>query len=185
MPNDPRGPTAWQIEQSLAAFQKARLAIADDQLSDDENTIVSELHMSGVTHPAELIDRALDAFTFAKLRSDEARAMQRAWHERAQRYDSRADILRQLISDLMDVTGITKRQSRHASVSTRKVAPGVVILDAERLPDGFVSIVTSRIPDKQAIRDALVEGEVVEGATMSNEATTIAIKRHVKPAEDE
>lgn len=82
--------------------------------------------------------------------------------------------LKNYIQMQMEVTGITKIESKLFKVATKK-SKAVEILDEALLPKEFLKEKTTVAVDKIAIKKALSNGEVIEGAKIK-ENTSLNIK---------
>jgi hypothetical protein len=179
MSNTPKVPSGWQLERAVSAWEQLReLYASDPALADDEQVIRTALADAGVTHPAVLLDRVIDACAWAVTRAEEADAMRASFRDRRDRYRKRHDVLKQLAFDLLVVLGEQSRSARLGRAALRESPPGVVITDEEALEDRFVRII--REPQKSEIKKALKDGEVVEGAVLSNPATTVVVTRFAR-----
>jgi hypothetical protein len=158
---------------------RARASIEDADLADDEQTIFHTLDGNDVEHPLKLLDRVIDASTWAATRAEEADAMRAALRDRRDRYQRRYALLKQLAFDLLVVLGERARATRLGRAGLRESPSSVVILDEQALEDRFVEI--TRTPKRTEIKKALRDGEVVDGAVLSNPATTVVITRFARP----
>lgn len=185
----PRAPSAWQIEQAVAAYQRALATLSSNaegggrQLTNDfvadEQVILHTLDGEPVEHPLKLLEHVIDACAWATIRAEEADTMHKAFRFRRDRYLARRDLLKQLTFDLFEILGERARSGQLASAHLATSKPGVVIIDEQLLDDRFVQI--KRIPNKTTIRQALDDGEVVDGAVLSNPATIVAVRRFATP----
>lgn len=64
----------------------------------------------------------------------------------------------------------------HGTLSIKAGTSSVVITDEAALSDRFVEVVTTRKPLKAEIKTALNDGEVVDGAMMSNGFPTLTVR---------
>src|SRR5271170_6266728 len=135
----PHAPSGWSIERSVAAWQQIRAALdADPALAVDEAVIAAALVDAEITHPLTLLSRLIDAVVWAERREEEARELSRRIAERAARYESRKDMLRLSIHDLLTALDV---KSHRAPLGLALIMAGrasVVITDAEALADQYV-----------------------------------------------
>lgn len=87
---------------------------------------------------------------------------------------NRVDFQRALIKRLMEVADQKSIDIPAAKISLGKSPAKVVIIDEGAIPDEFVRI--KRDPNKTAIKEALVGGQDVPGATLSNGGTSLTIR---------
>lgn len=78
-------------------------------------------------------------------------------------YKNKSDSLKDYISYSMQKNGIEKVETDIARLSFRK-SQTVEIEDISKLPERFVVTKVSKTPDKKAIKEAIENGEAVEGA---------------------
>ncbi|MDR3736067.1 MAG: siphovirus Gp157 family protein [Acidobacteriaceae bacterium] len=163
-------PSAWALERAMACFQEldATLDPATDPATDAE---ALQSASGGVYNKLYALVRAVgEAEAFAdsiKYRIDDL-AIRKA------RYDARARSLRNAVVSIMDILGEQKLTQPDFTVSVRAGSPGVVITDADNLPDRFVKI--TRAPDKAALKVALSDGEVIDGVEWSNPRPSLTIR---------
>jgi hypothetical protein len=177
-----RAPGPSTIERCIAAWQRAKALLQSDaQLDVDEQAIKTALDTDpSVVQPDELLRRIVVAIVFAEAREAESKVIAASMTARQKRYDTRADWLREL---LFDVMAALERRSFAAPLATVSIRPGkasVVITDEQALPDAYVR--TKREPDKAALLEGLMQGEIIPGAVLSNPMPVVAlIKSKPKP----
>jgi hypothetical protein len=87
---------------------------------------------------------------------------------------NRVDFQRALIKRLMEVAEQRSIDLPTAKISLGKSPAKVIITDESAIPDEFVRV--KREPNKTAIKEALVGGKDVPGATLSNGGTSLTIR---------
>jgi hypothetical protein len=87
---------------------------------------------------------------------------------------NRVDFQRALIKRLMEVADQRSIDLPTAKISLGKSPAKVIITDESAIPDEFVRV--KREPNKTAIKEALVGGKDVPGATLSNGGTSLTIR---------
>ena len=87
---------------------------------------------------------------------------------------NRVDFQRALIKRLMEVADQRSIDLPTAKISLGKSPAKVIITDESAIPDEFVRV--KREPNKTAIKEALVGGQDVPGATLSNGGTSLTIR---------
>jgi Gp157 protein len=176
MSDEPRGPGPDTVMRSVAAWERARLMLATDpELAADENAIRDAIGLDPTAvHPDQLIRRAMRALVFAGLRVDEAKSLTASATRRSRRYIARAQALRTLIFDLMEVLSYPKFITPYGTVTLKRSGnPTVLVTDEAQIPDGYFLI--ERTLDKRLLLADLKVGVVVDGAVLANAAPTIAI----------
>ena len=94
--------------------------------------------------------------------------------KRREALGNRVDFQRTLIKKLMDTAEIKSIDLAAAKLTVGKSPSKVIITDEAAIPDAFVRI--KREPNKSAIKEALIRGENVPGATLSNGGTSLTIR---------
>jgi hypothetical protein len=141
-----------------------------DLLEDDEAwalTLESETDLDGMlTSIVRRIEDTKALVIGTKDRFDELKS-------RKDRFENRVEALRSLAFKLMEAANVSKLELPEATLSLRNVAPAVVIVDEEKLPD--IACKFERKPDKAKIKELLSTG-MVAGAAMSNGGKTVSIR---------
>ncbi|HYM25279.1 MAG TPA: siphovirus Gp157 family protein [Vicinamibacterales bacterium] len=184
MPSQERGPGPATIERVIAAWQRAQARLdEDDMLAGDEQVV-------NVAFPAEetgreqadmevdgVLRRIVSAMLFASLRETEAADLAKAMTARRQRYESRGEMLRRA---LLDILLIVERQSFAApegTITVKSIPGSVVITEEADIPEDYMIERTTRTPDKAALRRDLAEGVVIPGASLSNGGYGLTFRR--------
>lgn len=119
----------------------------------------------------ELAEAALEAEGLAEA----ARARAKEIKERASRLETRGEKLRAVIASTMGRLGMDKPIVGPAlTVSTREGGRGVIITDATKIPKKYFDDADPKL-NKRRLRDDLVFGEQVEGATLDNGSARSAV----------
>jgi hypothetical protein len=134
--------------------------------SGGELTEVLETAFDGVGQElATKCDRY--AFMIERLQSEET-----FWKEKAEAYSKVAKsckTLRERLNDNIKFAMLSMETKEIAGDEMRfvlsKLAPKVV-LNEEKIPDAWKMVVTERVPDKDRIKAALIDGMPVEGAAL-------------------
>jgi hypothetical protein len=172
-----RAPGPSTIERCIAAWQRAKALLeADPSIDTDEQAIKTALDADpSVVQPDELLRRIVAAIVFAEAREAESKVIAASMRARQERYDMRSSWLREL---LFDVMAALERRSFAAGLATVSIRPGkasVVITDEQALPDAYVR--TKREPDRAALLEGLMQGEIIPGAVLSNPMPSVALIR--------
>jgi hypothetical protein len=169
-----RAPSAYRIEQAMAAAQSVRQAILaeDPDLATDE-TALRDL-LDGETDVYDVLRRmvrfVLDAESLAAAAGDRAEKLS----ARKARFQKRAQIGRGAVMAMMDALGEQKLPDAEFTVTLRQGVPGVYITDETALPDAFVKV--TRAPMKAEIGNALKAGEHIPGAELANGMPQLTIR---------
>jgi len=95
---------------------------------------------------------------------------------RRARIEKRKDIRRAILGTALELAETTKRECPAGTISLRKVAPSVILVEPADIPSKFFKAQPPKI-DKKAIGESLKSGETVPGATLSNGSLTVSITR--------
>jgi hypothetical protein len=174
----PAVPSAWSLERAVSAYQQIRAALdADPDLEADEAVINAALAAADAQHPEALLERLIDAAVWMQRREDEADELRKEVTARRDRYATRRETIRLTITELLEVLDKKSHRGRLGLASVVMAPPSVVITDDEALPDEYVRIAIARSPNKTLIREDIDNGVVIPGATLSNSAPILRIKR--------
>ena len=126
----------------------------------------------------QLQDKAVSVAKFMQNLDATAKAIREAEQQMAKRrkaIENRAQWLRDYLKLNMEAAGITKIESPWFRLAIQKNPDAVEITDEALVPDIFkTEVVTVKI-DKPAIKQALRDGAVIPGATLS-QSTRLAIR---------
>lgn len=141
-------------------------------LQDDEDLRRDVLEGNTTFH--EVMERLLDQAMSAKTLADAVTALIEKHIERRDKLKKRHDFYRKLMQTLLETADIQSVELPAAKISVTKVAPSLMIVDPDAIPDEFIR--WKKEPDKMALKEALKNGTHVPGVTMSNGGTTIQIR---------
>lgn len=96
---------------------------------------------------------------------------------RKDRIKSRIETRRAMIASALEIAELESLETPTGTVSVSKVAPKVIVQDESEIPTKFWKSGKPTL-DKAAVKDALKSGEIIPGATLSNGAKTIIIRRN-------
>jgi hypothetical protein len=98
--------------------------------------------------------------------------------ERIARFERRIEARRNAIVSLMDTAQITKLPLPEATISLRTLQPRPKVIDAEQLPDEFVTIETIRRPNTDALKQAFEAGKPLPpGVVITNGGASLTVRR--------
>jgi hypothetical protein len=157
---------------------KAKLladALREAGFADDEDLLADTIE--GETNAMEALSTLLRWIALRGAHQEALRAAEADFAARRTRMAESVQSARSAISRFMDETGLTKIERPEATLSMRDGAPGVVYaadFDAERLGEDFFRLKVE--PDKAAIKAALVAGQELAGAALSNSPRVLTIR---------
>jgi hypothetical protein len=173
----PPAPSAWQLEQSVAAWQRLQAAETDDGFIDTDEALVSVERLHAYTEdPHALLGQLIDAAIWAERRVEEAQAIKRRIDARRARYETRADRYREQIRQLLAVLDLPAWEGDEGAASFRKGTPSVIVTDIDKLEAADPDLVkVEKTPKKTEIAKLLKDGFAVPGAEMSTPAPSLRI----------
>lgn len=151
-----------------------RLKLAFPEMNEHDEHFLGSA--DGITDFADLM-----VSTFESARHDEdmaaaAKARAKEIAERGKRFEDRANTKRGMIADAMGDAGRDKIESAAVTLSLRKNASSVLIVDEAAIPVDFkVETVTVKL-DKALIKKALADGFDVPGAVLSNQSVSLSAR---------
>lgn len=145
-------------------------AMLRDQLEDDERAYLDTLE--GETDLYEWVRRLL-----GRIEEDEGVSMVLAEQIsdrtlRKNRAQKRIEANREAITALLESAKLDKLSLPEATVSVRKVAPKLIVIDETKIPDELCKF--TRKPDMAAIKAA---DSAVPGTALDNGESTLTIRR--------
>lgn len=167
-------PSGWTVNLAMAAASAAlsRLEASGD-VDTDEAAALAILREEA---PAidDVIARLLRASEEADVNAGMVRMRIDGLSARRERFINQHNEYRRTVTAILDALGVTKWKNAEYSVSVRPGKPGVVITDETAIPDRLA--VTTRTPDKKAIKAALASGEVIPGAELTNGMPILTVR---------
>ena len=114
------------------------------------------------------------------------KAMSEAIKKRAEQNDRKAQRIKDKLQWALEAAKLNKVETVYGSVSFWGTnLPGALEIDSvDEIPDNFVEVVTVKKPKKDAIKKAIVDGEVVPGVTLHPRKKTLKLGEkivYVKP----
>lgn len=169
-------PSAWKVEQALAAWNSARASLlaADAELSLDENAI-QELLGPAEADVDTILTRLMKAVRHAEAMAGAAKEEIQDLQTRKARYEQRAAVARQTAFSVMQAIDRNKFETAGGTWSIRAGQQSVFVTDAEKIPDIYVRI--ERHPDKQTILSALKSGLTVDGCELTNGLPSLSLRK--------
>ena len=166
-------PSAWQVEQAMSAWLSARARMMAE---DNDEAAIGDLLTAPDGDVKDIIGRLIQAAQHASALADAAGSMIDSLTARRDRFKRRADTMRSTIFQIMDAMGERKIELPHGTASLSTGRQTALITDEAAIPDRFVKIVTERKIDKAELLAALKDGEVIEGATLTNSMPSLTLR---------
>lgn len=96
-------------------------------------------------------------------------------NERLTRFKNRVEAKRTLILQAMTIADVEKYEFDAATVSRRKTAPAVRVIEEADIPSDYWAPQPPKL-DKRKLLAALTEGTIIPGAALSNQHDTVSIR---------
>lgn len=149
------------------------LLAAHPELLDD-NILRSDM-LEGETDLHRVLSHLIRRLGETEVQNGALKAYIAELHERKERLVHRMDVIRSTIKSLMESAQLTKVELPEALLTVSVGQPKVIIVDEEKIPDGFMRI--KREPDKVALRAYLASVGTIDGATLSNRETVLTVRK--------
>jgi DNA polymerase III delta prime subunit len=168
-------PSAWRVEQAMAAWASARARLlADDSGLEQNEAALDELLGAAEGDIESVLARLLRAARDAKAMADASAGLIEDMRARKERYQRRNEAFRGTAFAILDALGRNRFEMPDLTASIRAGQPSVQIVNEDEIPDLYVELV--RKIDKQTIASVLKSGGEVPGATLSNSLPTLSLR---------
>jgi uncharacterized protein YgbK (DUF1537 family) len=168
-------PSAWRVEQAMAAWQSARARLlADDSGLEQNEAALEELLGTAGGDIESVLARLLRAARDAKAMAEASAGLIEDMRARKERYQRRNEAFRGTAFAILDALGRSKFELPDITASIRAGQPSVQITNEDEIPDLYVELV--RKIDKQTIASVLKSGGEVPGAVLSNSLPTLSLR---------
>lgn len=84
---------------------------------------------------------------------------------RKKAYENKKERLKAYVTDCMNVAGYEKYESAVTKLSFR-MSEAVEIADESKIPDMYMTIKTTKSPNKTALKEAILDGEIIDGVVL-------------------
>ncbi len=161
-----------RIHAELRERLKAEYGLEDGEAALEDT-------LQGATNLVESLARLAREVKHSEAQSKAVKDVMRDNGERAARLDRKAETLRAQIAWAMSEAGMKRIPDGvlpDLTVTMREGKPPLVIPSEELVPDEWCQRKTVSTPDKQAIRDALEQGERLAFAHLGNSMPTLTIR---------
>lgn len=157
------------IARALSILELCSGLDADEQLKFST--------LEGETELNEIVSALL-----AEIEDDEGtieniKAQIKVRNERKARFENRIEARKGAIISLMGCARLTKLPLPEATVSVRTLQPRPKIVDADALPDDFLTETVVLKANMEAIEEALSHGTSIPGVAISNGGSSLTVRR--------
>lgn len=121
--------------------------------------------LEGETDLHRIVERCLGERLDADSLAKSIKEREADLSERRKRFERKAEAMKRLIKEMMEVADLDKITLPEATLSITSPRTSVNVVDLEALPQGYFKL--SRIADKTAIKTALEAGEQIPGAELA------------------
>lgn len=139
----------------------------------EEDDVLRQDMIEAETGALELIDKLVEAEREALALEESITRILERLSDRKNRFANRRVILRKYIMQIMEAANLKKVERPAATVSISAGRPKVMITDEAALPQRCLRVKSE--PNKTLIQAALLNGEVVNGAMLSNPEPVLRI----------
>lgn len=157
-------------ETEAAARLKEKLIAA----YGEDSALIADM-IEGSTSLHEAIGKAALELAVVEGEKDGIEIALAKMKERLSRHCRRAEGIREAIQAALETAELPKIKTPAATLSMRTNPPRVEITDATQIPDAFM-VHPAPVPDKNAIKDALKDGESIPGCVLSNQPPSLAVR---------
>jgi hypothetical protein len=148
-----------------------------DQLSDydwDADDILNAIQSE--TNLEEAIESVVDEIDNLTMLSKAAAERAAEMSARSKRLSEKASTLKTIVLQAMEIADQKKLTLPTCTISKKKLAPKVIILEESDIPADYFKIPDPKVDTKALLAD-LKNGEAIPGATLSNGGLTIQIRK--------
>lgn len=160
-----------QLKAQIEAMVAAQIVLAMQEEGEEAIALAIREGSTFEEAIAEIANYQAESVAMAEAIAGRIRDMV----ERKNRFIKREEKAREVIAGLLLLAGVRKIELPECTLSLGHKPQSVQIVDEAKLPDAFIRI--KREPDKAAIKEALKNGEPVEGAQLSNGGESLIIRR--------
>lgn len=165
--------TALNLHDEALAAQTLLRAMRS---SDEHDEADEEILVEGETNLKEAIELALLANAEDAAHVEGIKSIVQAFEARAERKAARIERRKGAILAAMEIAGLKKLELAAATLSVGKGQRKVLVTDQELIPDKFMRVTTTLVPDKKAIGAAIAAKEQVPGAELSNTMPVLTVR---------
>jgi hypothetical protein len=171
-----KAPSAFEIEAALATLNRVREQLVNEELEIDEMELSASLAAQEDVVD-DILKRLIRAAQFCGSMAEEASQRAIMIKAREARFDARAAVLRQQITDLMLTLDRKHFVAGDIGCRINPGVPGVRVTDHTLLDRKYFNDPPPPTVSKRALREDLVQGVVVEGAVLSNPEAFLILER--------
>lgn len=164
------------LSNTVAIYNAIKAQLAEEfDLEDDDaallDTVDGETDLKEVLAGMAAIVNTYEEYAEALKRIIDANK------ERKDRFERKADKLRQSIGWAMQEAGLKKVEAADVTLSLRNNPPSLVTtIEPEDAPENFRTVKTTYAFDKKAIKEAIAEGDGPEWAHLNNQPPSLQIR---------
>jgi Zn-dependent M32 family carboxypeptidase len=164
------------LSNTVAIYNAIKAQLAEEfDLENDDAALLGTL--DGETNLHEILsDMAREVERYEGFAEALKRIIEQN-KERKDRFERKADKLRQSIGWAMQEAGLKKVESADVTLSLRNNPPSLVTtIEPEDAPEQFRTVKTTYAFDKKAIKEALLEGDSLSFAHLNNQPPSLQIR---------
>lgn len=158
------------------ALQPLFDAVQDDTLSPEDRSKAEEQLVAAVHQHLAKVDNVAEWFQVGDAWIELLKSQKAAKQAAIERWEKKQRTVRQIIAAHLEATGQKKLQGASRSITFRKGATTVEILNDIAIPAAYKTQVVTYKVDKKAIKEALENFEDVPGAALVEGPPTVVVK---------
>lgn len=151
-------------------------AAQDDTLSPEERSAAEQALVEALHQHLAKVDSVAQWFKFGDAWIELLKSQKAATQVAIERWEKKQKTVRQIITAHLEATGQKKLQGATHSITFRKGAMTVEILNESEIPAVYKTQVVTYKVDKKAIKTALENFEDVPGAALVEGPPTVVVK---------
>lgn len=148
------------------------LLVEYPELADDEQLRLDMI--DGSTNATAILERLVSGIRDAETMQTAMKDRIGALNARKDAFERRSDGLRQLAQRIMESAKLRKLVLPEATLSIRPTPAAVRIFDEASIPNGFWRV--KREVNKAAIKEAIMDGQPVPGAALTNGGKALSVR---------
>lgn len=167
----------YTVRRQTEAAKKLITSLKDAGEADDAE-LVSDM-IEGETGLSEAIEAALAEIDEGEILIVGLKAKEQAYETRRKMIEDRNERIRALIEQAMIATDQNTMRLTTATISLRKIAPALMIVNEADIPSRFWVEQERPAPklDKKALASALNSKEIIPGAELDNGGLGLTVRR--------
>jgi len=165
--------TLFELTQEMQALEAA-IESAEGELTDEQDALHNFLLDAREAKIEAYVSLIRNFESLSEAREAEAKRIRAL----ASSDEKKANRLKQVLLEHLETTNTKKVQTPRFSIHVRKKGgpPAVIISPEAEIPEQFLRTTVTVKPDAEALRNALKNGQKIDGITLAEKENTLTIK---------